>query len=584
MIIFRTIRWKNFLSTGNIFTEIDLSGAATTLAVGPNGVGKSSILDALSFVLFGKPFRKINKPQLINSITQKGMLAEIEFSIGSNEYKIIRGMKPNIFEVYQNGRLLNQSAEVKDYQEILETQILKANHKTFCQVVILGSATFQPFMQLTAQQRREIIEDLLDLQIFTTMNSILKDKVLLNNENINRALSDKKLVEEKILLVREHIQQLQENNEKLIEEKKSRIDETNQQVKTLNKEYDERKTQCSELQETIKGEETVNKKAKKLTQLKAQIEANLGVLNNTVDFFHKYDNCPTCNQQIDEKFKEETIHSKKAEIEEIRSGLEKLAAEYDRTNSKIKKIMEVHDLLNDQRLEMSRLKTKAQSLLDYKKALEAEIKNINENKKEVNDNGKIPELEAELKETETRYYDLIEEKNILSVAATLLKDGGIKSKIIKQYVPIINKLINKYLSHMEFMCKFELDEQFNETIKSRYRDEFSYASFSEGEKMRIDLAILFTWRAVAKMRNSINTNILIMDEVLDSSLDSNGTDEFLKIINSLTPDTNIFVISHKTDQLYDRFERVIRFEKKKNFSKIAKHNNTKTENDNGTTQ
>lgn len=568
MILFKKIRWKNFLSTGNIFTELDLNSNNTTLIVGENGAGKSTLLDALSFALFGKPFRKVNKPQLLNTITQKQLVVEVEFNIGSNEYKIVRGIKPNIFEVYQNDKLLNQSAEMKDYQEILEKSIIKVNHKSFCQVVILGSATFQPFMQLSAYQRREIIEDLLDLQIFTTMNSLLKDKILINSEGLQSSSAEKKLIEEKIVLIKEHLTELQNNNEKLIDDKKARIIETNEQIQKLNDEYWVYENKRKELEESLADEEAVSKKMNKLSQLKHQIEANLGILNKEVGFFHKYDNCPTCKQQIDEKFKAEAIDTKESEIKKIQDGLEKLGEEYEKANSRINELMEIHADINSNKLEISRIKTKISSLIEYRETLDEEIKNIGKKTAQEEDN-KVPELEKNLKEVEKKYNDLMEDRNILNIASNLLKDGGIKAKIIKQYIPVINKLINKYLSAMEFMCQFELDEEFNETIKSRYRDVFSYSSFSEGEKMRINLAILFTWRAIAKLRNSINTNILIMDEVFDSSLDSNGTEEFLKILNNLTSDTNTFIISHKTDQLYDKFSKVIKFEKHKNFSRIV---------------
>ena len=567
MIFFKKIRWKNFLSTGNLFSELDLSANSTTLIVGENGAGKSTLLDALSFALFGKPFRKINKPQLVNTITQKQLVVEVEFSIGQNNFKIVRGMKPNAFEVYKNDSLMNQSAEMKDYQEILEKQILKVNHKSFCQVVVLGSATFQPFMQLPASQRREIIEDLLDLQIFTTMNLLLKDKMLLNLEKITSYNSEKKLVEEKLILVKEHLSELQNNNEKLIQEKQARVTETNDQIQKLNDEYWTYENARKELQDSLTDEEALSKKMNKLSQLKHQIEANLNILNKEVGFFHKYDNCPTCKQQIDDNFKNETITTKELEIKTTQEGLEKLSEEYEKVSTRINEIMSIHNKINDNKLEISRVKTKINSLIEYRETLEKEIQSIDKKISSEEDN-KVPELEKQLKEIEKNYYDHMEERNILSVAASLLKDGGIKAKIIKQYIPVINKLINKYLTSMEFMCQFELNEEFNETIKSRYRDVFSYASFSEGEKMRINLAILFTWRAIAKMRNSINTNILIMDEVFDSSLDSNGTEEFLKIINNLTKDTNTFIISHKTEQLYDKFEKVIKFEKHKNFSRI----------------
>ena len=568
MILFRSIRWKNFLSTGNLFSELDLSANKTTLIVGENGAGKSTLLDALSFVLFGKPFRKINKPQLLNTITQKQLVVEVEFSIGSSKYKIVRGMKPNVFEVYKDGKLLNQSAEMKDYQEILEKQIIKVNHKSFCQVVVLGSATFQPFMQLTASQRREIIEDLLDLQIFTTMNFLLKDKVQVNTQAITEISSNKKLLEDRISIVKEYLLEIQNSNEKLIEEKQAVIIETNEQIQKLDDEYWKHENKRKELDDSLFDEETVSKKMNKLGQLRHQIEANLNILNKEVGFFHKYDNCPTCKQQIDETFKNETITTKEIEIKNIYEGLEKLSKEYEKTNARLNELIEIHGEINSKKLEISRVKTKISSLIEYRETLEKEIKNIDQKTVEKQDN-KIPDLEKELNDLEINYNERLEDRNVFSVASALLKDSGIKSKIIKQYIPIINKLINKYLSAMEFMCQFELDEEFNETIKSRYRDVFSYSSFSEGEKMRINLAILFAWRAIAKLRNSVNTNILIMDEVFDSSLDSNGTEEFLKIINSLTSDTNTFIISHKTDQLYDKFEKVVRFEKHKNFSRIA---------------
>jgi DNA repair exonuclease SbcCD ATPase subunit len=568
MILFKKLRWKNFLSTGNFFTEIDLNNGSTTLIVGENGAGKSTILDALSFSLFGKPFRKINKPQLMNTINNKNLVVEVEFDIGKNKYKIIRGMKPNIFEVYQDDKLMNQSAVMKDYQTILEKQILKVNHKSFSQVVVLGSATFQPFMQLTAFQRREIIEDLLDLQIFTTMNSILKDKILENNELINNLSSEKKILSSKIEMLKDHMKEIQSNNDKLIAEKKTRIEDTDGAIKTLIEKCDIVKDKIKELKEKTVDQESFNKKLNKLNGLKHKIEANLSQLNREVNFFHEYDNCPTCKQQIDEEFKKETVESKSSEIGEIEEGLKKLSEEYESTNKKLQDIMDINSEISDNSLELNSLKTKISSLLEYKETLQGEIDSIKESVKQKDDN-KLPEFLKQLSGIEEDYYDALGEKKTLQAAGTLLKDGGIKSRIIKQYIPIMNKLINKYLASMEFMCQFELDETFNETIKSRYRDVFSYASFSEGEKMRINLAILFAWRAIAKMRNSVNTNLLIMDEVFDSSLDSNGTEEFMKIIKNLTSDTNTFIISHKSDQIIDKFERVIRFEKHKNFSRIA---------------
>ena len=569
MIIFRKIRWKNILSTGNLFTEIDLNTNNTTLIVGENGAGKSTILDALSFVLFSKPFRKINKPQLVNSITKKDAVVEVEFNIHPHEYKIIRGMKPNVFEVYQNGVLLNQSAEMKDYQEILEKQILKINHKSFCQVVVLGSATFQPFMQLPMGQRREIIEDLLDLQIFTTMNAVLKDKITANKDALVEANSQKRLINEKINLIGEHLKQIQSSNDAIIKEKMDRIEATKIQIDDLKKEHVAVKADIKTLQDSIVDEPSISKKMNQLATLKQRIEANLEILNKDVKFFHDYDNCPTCTQQIDSTFKAEAIDTKQSKIGDIKEGLIQLQTEYDKTVEKISKIAEVHADINDKNLESHRIKTKIESLVSYSTELEGDIISI-ENKTESLDQSVLVNLQKHLSTTINDLKDMEDEKITLNAAASLLKDGGIKSQIIKQYIPIINKLINKYLASLEFVVQFELDEQFNETIKSRFRDEFSYASFSEGEKMRINLAILFAWRAVAKLRNSINTNILIMDEVFDSSLDSTGIEEFMKILNQLTTGTNTFIISHKSDQIGDKFENTIKFEKTQNFSRIIR--------------
>jgi len=568
MILFKKLRWKNFLSTGNVFTEIDLNKSSTTLIVGENGAGKSTILDALTYALFGKPFRKINKPQLINSINRKDSVVEIEFQINQNSYTIVRGMKPNVFEVYQNGMLVNQSAEMRDYQEYLEKHILKLNFKSFCQVVVLGSATFQPFMQLPGGQRREIIEDLLDLQIFTTMNSILKDRILRNNEEVSEVTSEQKLVMEKIKIYQDHMLEKQSNNEKLIANKIEQIEETNFKISELDVKYWNYDKDINELKEVVWDEESISKKITKLSQLKHKIEAKRALIENDVKFFEEHEGCPTCKQNIDESFKKQTIESKRDQISEIEGGLKELVAEYDAANNRLKEIMDIHSTINSFSMEQFKFKNQIDSLIKYRDQLEKEIKNINDSQ-EADESHKIGELEKELENIANRYEVVMSQKQIYSVASVLLRDGGIKARIIKQYVPVINKLINKYLSSMDFFVQFELDEEFNETIKSRFRDEFSYASFSEGEKMRINLAILFTWRAVAKLRNSVSTNLLIMDEVMDSSLDSNGTEEFLKILQQLTQDTNTFIISHKTDQLYDKFASVLKFEKKQNFSKLA---------------
>jgi len=567
MIYFKKLRWKNLLSTGNVFTEIDLASNETTLIVGINGAGKSTILDALSFGLFGKPFRKINKPQLVNSITGKNCLVEVEFSIGTNQYKIIRGIKPTVFEVYMNDKLLNQSAEMKDYQEILEKQIIKVNQKSFNQVVILGSATFQPFMQLSSGQRREIIEDLLDLQIFTVMNSILKDKVLINSGSITDSLNEKKLIESKIELTKQHMQEISENIVKTVLEKQKLIIDTENKIKDLSEKHNKLEKDIENIRSQTDDEETVSKKINKLSKLRHQIEAKVALLNSDLEFFHNHENCPTCKQQIAEDFRLKTIEEKNSQIKETEDGLKLLTVEYETTNNRLNQIM--HLISEIQNLEMHKIecKTTVNSLIKYSKSLEEEIYNLQ--KPVTASDDKIIDFETELKQIENSYNQFIEERNVLTAAGILLKDGGIKSKIVRQYIPVINKLINKYLSSMDFFVSFELDEQFNETIKSRYRDDFTYASFSEGEKQKIDLALLFTWRAVAKLRNSINTNLLIMDEVFDSSLDQNATDYLFNIVNDVAKDNNIFIISHK-EHMNEKFTNVVKFVKNKNFSQMQR--------------
>jgi DNA repair exonuclease SbcCD ATPase subunit len=563
-IFFKKLRWKNFLSTGNVFTEIDLASKDTTLIVGQNGAGKSTILDALTFGLFGKPFRKINKPQLVNTITQKNCVVEIEFSIGSKEYKIVRGIKPNVFEVYQNDNLLNQNAEMKDYQELLEKQIIKVNQKSFSQVVVLGSATFQPFMQLSSSQRREIIEDLLDLQIFTVMNSILKDKVLINSENIYEVNSNKKLINSKIELTKSHLQELQNNNKKVVVEKEKSIKETNKKIKELVSKIEKIDTQIEDCRKDIGDNESVSKKLEKLSKLRHQIEAKMAILNQDVNFFNNHENCPTCKQHINEDFRNKTIEEKTSQIKETEEGLKLLSLEYDTANNRLKQIMNMNRDIQKYEMERVEYKTTITSLTKYIEQIKQEIEDLKDN---VVVDDKIVDYQKELDGLETKYNQLSEEKDVLAAATILLKDTGIKSKIIRQYIPVINKLINKYLSSMDFFVSFELDENFNETIKSRYRDNFTYASFSEGEKQKIDLALLFTWRAIAKLRNSVSTNLLIMDEVFDSSLDQNATDYLMNIIRDVAKDNNIVIISHK-EHMNEKFNNTIRFKKVKNFSTI----------------
>ena len=570
MIYFKTIRYKNFLSTGNSFTEIELNKNNTTLIVGENGAGKSTILDALSFALYNKPFRKVNKPQLLNSINKKDLIVELEFNIGPSMYKIIRGLKPNIFEVYQNNKLLSQDAASRDYQDILERQILKLNHKSFCQVIVLGSASFVPFMQLTAASRREVIEDLLDIQIFSTMNSLLKEKINTNNSTIMEVEYQYDLTSEKIKMQHEHIIALQKNNEEQIEKYKQELKQITDRIDAEKIQVDDTEQQIVSLSQQVEDQEQVNSKQNKLQVLEGQLNDKLSKLEKEINFFNSHDNCPTCKQGIDNTFKCETVSTKQNQFQETTDGIDQIRKEIQKIQKRIAEIASVLSQISTSNIQKITHLNNITGLVQQCKKIAKDISELQEKTDDyiINDD-KMKELEDLIGRYGEQKGEFLRDKEAYGVSALVLKDNGIKARIIKQYIPVINKLINKYLAAMDFFVNFELDENFNETIKSRFRDEFSYASFSEGEKMRINLAILFTWRAIAKLRNSTSTNLLILDEVLDGSLDSNGTDEFLKIINNLTQDTNTFIISHKTDQLYDKFASVLKFEKHKNFSRIA---------------
>ena len=570
MIYFKYLRWKNFLSTGNVFTELKLDKAKSSLVVGENGAGKSTMLDALSFALYGKPFRKINKPQLMNTINQKGLEVQVEFRVGKKEYMIVRGVKPNKFEIYENNKIINQDAAARDYQEVLEKNILKLNHKSFSQIVVLGSSTFVPFMQLPSMHRREVIEDLLDIQIFSTMNTLLKDKVNNNKSEILDNDYNINLAEEKIKMQHHYIDELKQNTEKRVNEAKVKVAKAEKEKQDYNTLIDALQEQVNTLQESVSDFETLTKKKSKVEQLEYKLQQKIIKLEHDIEFYQDHDNCPVCKQDIEEDFKDQTIEEKETSLKETTDGFSQLKEEWQSINNRIQEISEIQ-------LDISSKQNKISGNNSHINALNKLIDSINEDisiidnndKSDKSDKKKLETLEKALVKLQTYKEELINERSVLDIASMILKDSGIKTRIIKQYIPVMNKLINKYLAAMDFFVDFQLDENFNETIKSRFRDVFSYASFSEGEKMRIDLALLFTWRAVSKLRNSVSTNLLIMDEVFDSSLDNTGTEEFLKILNDLTSDTNVFIISHKGDQLYDKFHSVIRFEKHKNFSRIA---------------
>jgi DNA repair exonuclease SbcCD ATPase subunit len=569
MILFQKIRYKNILSTGNTFTEIDLAQHPTTLVIGQNGSGKSTFLDALSYALFGKPFRKINKPQLLNSINEKNLLVEVEFSIGTKEYLIRRGMRPNVFEIWQDGSLLNQDAAVKDYQEVLEKTILKLNHKSFCQIIILGSSTFVPFMQLPTWQRREIIEDLLDIQIFSTMNTLLKEKVSKNKADVQEVKYQIELIQEKIVVHREMLKRIRKSNDDQVKELENKIQNAEDKIIDYEALIQLLYAEEIQLRDSISDQDSVNKKRETAVVLIKSLREKIKKLNSEISFYHDNDSCPTCKQGIDHGFKDETTEAKRKALLETEQGLETLEAQFVEIDNRV---ITIGGIL----LDISALQRKVSEYNGHISSGNAYIKGA---KKELallqtknnDDSHEVSELEklkVEWKEKEKLREELLIDKELLDVAAVLLKDGGIKARIIKQYIPVINKLINKYLAIMELPVGFELDENFDETIKSRFRDVFSYASFSEGEKQKLDLAILFTWRAIAKMRNSSNANLLMMDEIFDSSLDVNGIEQLATIIESISGDSNVFIISHK-ESMMDKFTNIIRFEKVKDFSRIA---------------
>jgi DNA repair exonuclease SbcCD ATPase subunit len=566
MIIFETLRYRNFLSTGNVFTEIPLNKHANTLIVGKNGAGKSTILDVLCFALFGKPFRSINKPQLVNTITKKGLLVELEFSIGSARYLIKRGIKPAVFEVCKNGTLISQDADSKDYQEVLEKQILKLNYKSFRQIVILGSASFVPFMALTTGQRREIIEDLLDLQIFTTMNVLLKERIANNTKLILEINAKQELIKEKINIYNKHMAQVKQDNEDVIVAKQELIDEAIKELEALKANSDTLQKEIDELTVLFNGHEDHTKRIAKLEKMidKAQYEINF--LTADIKFFTEHEDCPACRQGLEESYRKKALDKRQKKIQKYNTGIKDLLAE--KAELELKQFAkdtigkQIGKAEYDQNHIFAEARSKAAYIAILQKEIDATKTKITEYHGE-----RIEELQNELLQAEEAYKEALDDKQTFTAASGLLKDNGIKAKIIKQYVPVINKLINKYLSALDFFVEFELDENFNETIKSRYRDEFSYESFSEGEKKRINLAIIFTWRAIAKLRNSANTNLFLLDEVFDSSLDLSGMEEVLKVLLSLSAE-NTFIISHNQAFVSDKFEHTIKFEKKQNFSRM----------------
>jgi DNA repair exonuclease SbcCD ATPase subunit len=568
MILFKTLRWKNLLSTGNYFTEIALNSNANTLIVGTNGSGKSTMLDALCFGLFGKPFRAINKPNLVNSINNRDAVVEIEFSIGSKEFKIVRGIKPNIFEIYQDKVLLNQDAAVRDYQDYLERFILKLNYKSFTQIVILGSASFTPFMQLSASDRRAIIEDLLDIQIFSTMNSLIKERLSNNKDLTVEKKNDISLLMQKYQLKKEYQDKLNQDNEAKVKEYEEEILLHRETIRTLSGEVDDLERSKQTLADICSKIPENEKKITALKKIESQIEGKISKVGNDRSFYEHNADCPTCRQAITLGFKEEQLRELHTKEEELAGGLTELQTKITEQEGVIAELRENEKELSNVRIQLATTQTSIKGLNDSITKLEKQIKQIQKPKENIDEN-ELDAIKKEVEQAQGELKQLLDDKAYYDVASSLLKDTGIKTNIIKQYLPVINKLVNKYLTSMDFFVNFNLDESFKETIKSRHRDEFSYHNFSEGEKQRIDMALMLTWRAVAKLKNSTNTNLLILDEVFDSSLDTSGTEDLMKILHTLEG-VNLFVISHKGDILQDKFANTIRFEKVKNFSRMVK--------------
>ena len=570
MIVFKNVRWKNLLSTGNSFIEIQLNKSSNTLIIGDNGAGKSTILDALCFGLFNKPFRSIKKDQLINSVNQGGTLVEIEFIIGNREYLVKRGIKKNLFEIYQDGKLLNQDAKIKDYQEFLEKNILKLNFKSFTQIVILGMS-FIPFMQLRASDRRTIIEDLLDIEIFSVMNYLLRSKVAQNKDDIGKVDIALSLSENEQKLTKIMIDKLKEDKTVQIKKNKKDIEKHEEFLKTHKENINQIIKKIEKLNESISDESNTRGKIDSLHDYQRDIEKNIDKYEDEIEFYEKNEACNTCRQDIPKTFRKSMIENFHAKMHECGQALLKIG---NTLLEKEKRIREIDTILSDvdsQKVEIARNKNTIDACTQYIKKVAKQNEEISQMADDIDEKKKeLDVIDIDIEKYNKEKEKLSNQKYLYELATTMLKDGGIKTRIIKQYLPIMNTLINKYLAQMDFFVSFNLDENFNETIKSRHRDEFTYDSFSEGEKMRIDLALLFTWRAVAKLKNSANTNLLILDEVFDSSLDAAGTDEFMRILNNLVKNTNVFVISHKGEILFDKFKSVLKFEKRKNFSQIIK--------------
>ena len=570
MITFKKIKYKNFLSTGNTPIEIDLHKSNTTLIVGTNGSGKSTLLDALCFVLFNRPFRIIKKEQMVNTINQGDCEIQVEFDVGTKQYKIIRGIKPNIFEIYQDGKLINQDASNIDYQKYLENNIMRLNYRSFLQVVLLGSSSYEPFMKMKPRYRREVVEEILDIRVFGLMDLILRPQQSELVRNVSDLGHQCDLIEQKYETEQKHYQAISDLNlndlegkRKTLEKNKEAETEYHRQIDTINRELEKHETD-------IRDRDKTEKKLNQLTKLEAKIEQNLNTHQKTLKFFEDNDSCPTCTQPIASDFKQDKITYEKGKVVSLNDGMKQIMDEITKHETAISNFANITDKINELNVNVSKLQTSIEELNKYSNNIHEEIKKLETKQIDGEDiEQQLEQLKIDLEKTKIEKNKIVEQKGYVDILRTILNDKGAKAQIIKKYLPIMNTLINQYLQNMDFFISFHLDEEFNETVKSRFRDTFNYNNFSEGEKMRIDLALLFTWRQIAKMKNSVNTNLLVLDEIFDSSLDGQGTDDFFKIIKTMTKE-NIFIISHKGDIMFDKFTNIVKFEKYKSFTRLQR--------------
>jgi len=568
MILFKKIRWKNFLSTGSQFVEIELNKSQMTLMIGANGSGKSTMLDALCFALFNRPFRQIKKEQIVNTINNGDTVVELEFQVGTKNFKIIRGIKPTIFEIYSDGVLQNQNASSVDYQKILEDQILRLNYRAFKQIAVLGSSSYQPFMQMRPRHRREVVEEILDIRVLTHMDILTRNQQTDLGKQIVEARHQCDLIESKHELQTKHFNELKNRSSGDSDIKKAKLQENKDATESYLRKSERLEEEYKELEISVSTRPQYESKLKQLEKLETKIEQNLKTHERNLEFFEQNDNCPTCTQKIEETFRDKKIEQERTVVVTLNQGMKDLVVELAKTETKITEFNGISDKLYENKISLSKVESSLKELKRFSDSLHNEILLLdgkNEDDKDIEKS--LVDLQEQLEQTKLELVRITEEKKYLDVAREILSDKGAKAKIIKKYLPIMNSLINQHLQSMDFFVSFYLDEEFKEEVKSRHRDTFDYNNFSEGEKMRIDLALVFTWRAIAKMKNSANTNLLILDEIFDSSLDGQGTDDFFKIVRNMGKE-NIFIISHKGDILFDKFTNIIQFKKEHNFTEL----------------